>query len=76
MTKHHAKRADIPGYASERDTAAELGLTIYTLRSWRARRVGPPWIKVGRQIFYADESRAAWLKSREIHPIREQVVAA
>jgi len=72
MSKQHAK---IPGYSPERDTAAELGLTIFALRSWRQRRVGPPWIKVGRNIFYGDESRAAWLRSGEIWPVRESTPA-
>jgi len=71
----HKRPANIAGYSDEYDTAAELGLTIYTLRSWRQRRIGPPWTKVGRHIFYNNDSRAAWLRSGEIRPVREQTAA-
>jgi hypothetical protein len=51
-------------------TAEELGVGVRTLRKWRQQRIGPPYIEVGRQIHYGDESRAAWLKSREVQPVR------
>jgi hypothetical protein len=71
-----AKRKRLPGYTSEFETAEELNLSVRTLRKWRQLRIGPPWTGIGRQVFYSDESRAAWLKSQEVHPTREQVVAA
>jgi hypothetical protein len=61
-----------PGYSSETLTARELNVTIRTLRKWRQLQIGPPWTEVGRQIFYSDSSRAAWLKSREVRPVRER----
>jgi hypothetical protein len=76
-TKQHAPRvkrkraANIPGHLSEFETAEEFGVAIRTLRKWRQLRVGPPWIAVGRRIFYSDASRCAWLQAREIQPIRE-----
>jgi hypothetical protein len=73
--KQHArrlkrKRNRIPGYTDEVATAAELNVSVRTLRKWRKQGVGPPYVKVARQIHYADQSRAAWLKAREIQPIR------
>jgi hypothetical protein len=65
------KRKRIPGYAPEHETAEELNVSVRTLRKWRQLGVGPPYIEVARQIHYGDESRAAWLRSREIQPIRE-----
>jgi hypothetical protein len=65
------KRKRIPGYTPEPETAEELNVSIRTLRKWRQLRIGPPYIEVGRQIHYGDESRAAWLKSREVQPVRE-----
>jgi len=70
------KRAHIPGYTSEFETAEELGISIRLLRKWRQLRIGPPYIEVGRQFHYSDESRATWLKGREVQPIRGQVAAA
>jgi hypothetical protein len=80
MGKRHAKEhaprlkrkriAHIPGHTNEFQTAEELGVSVRTLRKWRQLRIGPPYIEVGRQIHYRDESRAAWLKSREVQPVR------
>jgi hypothetical protein len=67
--------ARIPGHTSEFDTAEELGVSIRTLRKWRQLRIGPPWTEVGRQIIYNDESRAEWLKSREVRPAHEEAAA-
>ena len=64
-----------PGFSNETLTAHELNVTVRTLRKWRQLQIGPPWTEVGRQIFYSDESRAAWLRSREIQPDRELTAA-
>jgi hypothetical protein len=64
------KRKRIPGYTPEPETAEELNVSVRTLRKWRQLRIGPPWVEVGRQIHYGDESRAAWLKRCEIRPVR------
>jgi hypothetical protein len=70
--EHAARKriAHIPGHANEFETAEEFGVSVRTLRKWRQLRVGPPWITVGCQIHYSNESRAAWLKSREVQPAR------
>jgi hypothetical protein len=64
MGKRHAKqhaprlrRKRIPGYTPELETAEELNVSVRTLRKWRQLRIGPPYIEVGRQIHYGDESR-------------------
>jgi hypothetical protein len=68
--QHAPQRKRIPGYTPETETAEELNVSVRTLRKWRQLRMGPPWVEVGRQIHYGDESRAAWLKSREVQPAR------
>jgi hypothetical protein len=65
-----SQRARIPGYTPEAETARELAVSVRTLRKWRQLRIGPPYVEVGRQIHYGDESRATWLKSREVQPVR------
>jgi hypothetical protein len=64
------RRKRIPGFTPERETAEELNVAVRTLRKWRQLRIGPPYIEVGRQIHYGDESRATWLKSCEVQPAR------
>jgi hypothetical protein len=52
-------------YASEEETAAELGVNKRTLARWRAMRVGPPPTAVGRKWYYKRSSVAAWLDRQE-----------
>jgi hypothetical protein len=70
LTKHKLKRKRIPGYTPEAETGEELNVTVRTLRKWRSLGMGPPYIEIGRKFHYSDEGRAAWLKSREVHPVR------
>lgn len=57
---------------SEEDAARELGLHPGSLARWRRRREGPPFITVGRRIFYRREALRDWLLSREIQPQRSR----
>jgi hypothetical protein len=56
----------------ERDAAMRLGVTIHALRKWRARRVGPPWVKLTHNIAsgvrYDDADLEAWIESRKQRP--------
>jgi hypothetical protein len=79
--KRQVKRRMLPwkrtaGYSSESETAEALSLSPRTLRKWRQRGIGPPWVKVGRRVVYSDESCLAWLKSSEIHPVRMESATA
>jgi predicted DNA-binding transcriptional regulator AlpA len=47
---------------SERQLAAELGLAPATLRKWRARNAGPPFIRLSRRaIRYRRADVERWL---------------
>jgi hypothetical protein len=37
-------------------------ITVGTLRNWRAMRVGPPFIKIGKAVLYPIEELDAWDK--------------
>jgi hypothetical protein len=69
-SRRQVRRKRLAGYSSESETAEELNVAIRTLRKWRQLQIGPPWTTVGRQIFYGNESRAAWLRSQEVQPVR------
>jgi hypothetical protein len=64
------KRGRIPGYTPEAETAEELSVTKRTLRKWRQLGIGPPYVEVARQYHYSDQGRAAWVKGREVQPVR------
>jgi hypothetical protein len=66
--------AHVPGgYIPEAEIAAELNMRPRTLRKWRAEGKGPPFIKIGRRVFYRDKSRDVWLRRQEVEPVREVV---
>lgn len=55
---------------SSRDLADSgiLPVTKETLDAWRYRRQGPPYVKVGRLVFYRPEEVRAWLARRVVRP--------
>jgi hypothetical protein len=59
-------------YLTERQLAKELPKgTVRKLRDWRRLRIGPPWLKVGREVVYLRESVEEWLRANELVVTRE-----
>lgn len=50
---------------SEADYAAHRCVSVRTIQRERAQRIGPPFIKLGRKIFYRAEAIEAWLIAKE-----------
>jgi predicted DNA-binding transcriptional regulator AlpA len=52
-----------------KEAAALLRVSTDTLEGWRAKRIGPPWIKLGdgqrARVRYRRSEIAAYLKQRE-----------
>lgn len=48
-------------------TPKYLGIQRQTLARWRCEGFGPPWIAVGRRIFYRSSDLKDWLDSRKRH---------
>jgi hypothetical protein len=57
-------------YLPERDAAEELRQSLRTLRSWRQKRIGPNWVKIGKLIFYSRSALNSWLASLERQSVR------
>jgi hypothetical protein len=51
----------VPGFRSEEEQAARCGITVVTLRRWRARGYGPRAVKIGRAILYAENADTQFL---------------
>jgi hypothetical protein len=49
----------------ETDYAAQRGVSLRTVQRERAQRIGPPFIKLGRTIFYRPAAIEAWLLAQE-----------
>lgn len=54
----------LDGYLRLEDLAKEIGISPRTLSRWQLQRIGPPRVKVGKQIFYKVAAVQAWLESR------------
>ncbi len=54
---------------NEAQAARYLNLSPRTLAQWRARDLGPPWIRVSaRVIRYQRQTLREWLESRTLRP--------
>lgn len=54
----------------EPEYAAARGVSVRTVRRERALRIGPPFIRLGRQIYYRPEAIEAWLLEQEVQQPR------
>lgn len=50
---------------SEPDYAAARGVSLRTVQRERAQRIGPPFIQLGRKIYYRPAAIEAWLIAKE-----------
>lgn len=53
------------------DPELEVLGTREKLAQWRHRRVGPPWIKIGRKVAYLGADLNAWLSAQRTDPNSE-----
>ena len=50
---------------TENDYAAARGVSLRTVQRERAQRIGPPFIRLGRVIYYRPAAIEAWLLAQE-----------
>ena len=50
---------------TEDEYAAQRGVSVRTVQRERALRSGPPYIKMGRKVFYRPAAIEAWLLAQE-----------
>lgn len=55
-------------YITPEQLAAELDKSLITLARWRHKKVGPPFIKAGKDVLYARASVRRWLEQLERKP--------
>ena len=61
---------------AETEYAAQRGVSLRTVQRERAQRMGPPFIKLGRTIYYRPAAIEAWLLAQEQHQPRAKQSAA
>jgi len=56
---------DLQDLIPEADYAAQRGVSVRTVQRERAQRIGPPFIKLGRNIYYRPAAIQEWLLAQE-----------
>src|SRR5215472_14819535 len=56
---------------SPEELAQGLELSKTTLATWRCKRVGPPFVKIGRKIWYPKDRVLAWMEAN-LHESAEE----
>jgi excisionase family DNA binding protein len=56
-----AQHARLGDWLTPEDIADELQIPLRTLYSWRARRLGPEAIRIGRHLRYSRQEIDRWL---------------
>src|SRR5215470_8150176 len=60
-----AAPAFLNGYVSEQEYARQRGVTVRTCQRDRQLRKSPPYIQLGRRIYYRIEAVREWLVTNE-----------
>lgn len=64
-----AQEADIqPVFLREKQAAKLTGISGQTLRIYRCKRKGPPYIKKQKSVFYDREALIAWMNEGAVDP--------
>ena len=58
-------RGIIADLITEAELANQLGRSVRTLKRWRAQRIGPPYIRLGREVRYRRDAVRSWLMANE-----------
>jgi hypothetical protein len=66
----------LDGYIPEAKFCAAAGIKLRTARTWRQKRTGPPWVRIGRDVFYRVTSLQEWLEAKEVRPTRPRTRVA
>jgi len=48
------------------EVAEELHNETKTLANWRTKRIGPPFIRVGKRVLYRRSDLEKWLESKRV----------
>jgi len=53
-------------FLTPRQAAERLGVSLRTIESWRFRRVGPAFCKLGKSVRYSVDTLDAWAAAQAV----------
>lgn len=53
-------------YYTTEELAIKMRVASQTLRHWRMKREGPPWVRFGRRVLYPRDGFATWAAAQEV----------
>lgn len=59
-------------YITTAQLAERLGMQPVTLRSWRLRGMGPPYIRAGGKVLYPIKDVETWENSNRVEPSKAE----
>jgi predicted DNA-binding transcriptional regulator AlpA len=59
-------------YVDENEAAAVIGFSVKSLRNWRWRGEGPPYVVRGRSVRYSNEKLFEWMEAGNVE-VRELI---
>ena len=65
MSEQLNGRRVLDGYLNESELAAQIGRSIVTLRLWRRKGDGPPFLRIKRTAYYNIENVRRWIAAQE-----------
>jgi hypothetical protein len=66
----------LENHLPETEAASGIGKTTRTLQSWRQQGIGPPYVKIGKTVYYERSALLAWLKGQQVMPVRSRYPAS
>jgi len=54
----------LDGYIPEADLARGISYEVRTLRKWRQTGEGPPYVLIGKSVYYPEAEFQKWLAKR------------
>jgi hypothetical protein len=67
-----AKPGPFDGHWHQNQMANERNVTTRALQMERRAGKGPPWLRVGRNVYYPIAGWQQWLREQERHPPRRR----
>lgn len=59
---------DLQKYLTAKEAATYLGVAYVTITSWRAKKKGPSYIKIGSKTLYKKEDLEKYIQERTVNP--------